>query len=237
MRRALLSLFLMAVVPAMAASAQAAPAARQPVVIELYTAQGCSSCRKANEHLAELAEKPGVLALTFAVDYWDYLGWPDSFAQPAFADRQKAYARKLNVREVYTPQVVVDGRSQTGGVKLEKIEALVAEAARTPVNPPDMLFLRNGRIAVGSGPVPRGGAEVWIVRYDPRELTITPKRGDNRGVPVVHRNVVRQLAKLGAWSGSPTAYRTPKPSEDGLKTVILVQAARGGKIIGVLVES
>ncbi len=236
MRRPLLSLFLMVLATATAATAGAAQAPRPPVVVELYTAQGCSSCRKANDHLAALAQKPGVLALIFAVDYWDYLGWPDTFAQPAFADRQKAYSRRLDVREVYTPQVIIDGRSQTGGVKAEKIDALVAEAGRNPANPPDMLFMRNGRVAVGSGPVPRSGAEVWMVRYDPRELTVIPKRGDNRGEPVVHRNVVRQLARLGAWSGSPTLYRTPKPAEEGLKTVILVQGARGGKIIGVLVE-
>jgi len=237
MRRALLSIFLMALTTVTAATALAAPAPRPPVVVELYTAQGCSSCRKANDHLAALAQKPGILALTFAVDYWDYLGWPDTFAKPAFADRQKAYARRLDVREVYTPQVIIDGRSQTGGVKAEKIDTLVAEAGRNPANPPDMLFMRNGRVAVGAGPAPRSGAEVWMVRYDPRELTVTPKRGDNRGEPVVHRNVVRQLARLGAWSGRPTLYRTPKSTEDGLKTVILVQAARGGKIIGVLVES
>jgi hypothetical protein len=237
MRRALLSIFLMALTTVTAATALAAPAPRPPVVVELYTAQGCSSCRKANDHLAALAQKPGILALTFAVDYWDYLGWPDTFAKPAFADRQKAYSRRLDVREVYTPQVIIDGRSQTGGVKAEKIDTLVAEAGRNPANPPDMLFMRNGRVAVGAGPAPRSGAEVWMVRYDPRELTVTPKRGDNRGEPVVHRNVVRQLARLGAWSGRPTLYRTPKSTEDGLKTVILVQAARGGKIIGVLVES
>lgn len=233
MRRFLPLLALLALAPL---SAPAAAASKPPVVVELFTAQGCSSCRAANTHLADLADDPGVLALTFAVDYWDYLGWRDTFAQPAFAERQKAYARKLAVREVYTPQVVIDGRFQTGGVRADKVDALVAQAAKGPHNPPDMLFMQNGRVAVGSGPAPRGGADVWLIRYDPRAVEITPKKGDNRGEAVVHKNVVRQVARLGAWYGRPSAYRSPKATEDGLKTVVIVQAAKGGRILGVLAE-
>jgi hypothetical protein len=238
MRRALLSLFLLALIPAAAPAATAVRAAepKAPVVVELYTAQGCSSCAKANDHLAELAKDPEVLALTFAVDYWDYLGWADTFAKPAFSERQRAYSRKLDIREVYTPQVIVDGRYQTGGVKTERVDALVAEAAKAPRNAPDMQFMLNGRVAVGSGPVPRGGAEVWLIRYDPRELEVTPKKGDNRGEAMIHKNVVRQVARLGAWTGRPTAYRAPKALEEGLRTVVLVQGAKGGRILGVLTE-
>lgn len=231
MRRFLPLLALLAFVPV---SAMAAP--KPPVVVELFTAQGCSSCRAANSHLADLADDPGVLALTFAVDYWDYLGWRDTFAQPIFAERQKAYSRKLAVREVYTPQVVVDGRFQTGGVRADKVDALVAQAAKGPHNPPDMLFMLNGRIAVGSGPVPRGGADVWLIRYDPRSVEVTPKKGDNRGEAVTHRNVVRQVARLGSWYGKPSAFKPPKATEDGLKTVVIVQVAKGGRILGVLTE-
>ena len=233
MRRFLPLLALLALAPL---SALAAPAARPPVVVELFTAQGCSSCRAANAHLADLADDPGVLALTFAVDYWDYLGWRDTFAQPIFAERQKAYSRKLAVREVYTPQVVIDGRFQTGGARADKVDALVAQAAKGPHNPPDMLLMLNGRIAVGSGPVPRGGADVWLIRYDPRAVEITPKKGDNRGEAVVHKNVVRQVARLGSWYGRPSAYKQPKATEDGLKTVVIVQGAKGGRILGVLAE-
>ena len=233
MRRFLPLLALLALAPL---SALAAPAAKPPVVVELFTAQGCSSCRAANAHLADLADDPGVLALTFAVDYWDYLGWRDTFAQPIFAERQKAYARKLALREVYTPQVVIDGRLQTGGARADKVDALVAQAAKGPHNPPDMLFMLNGRIAVGSGPAPRGGADVWLIRYDPRAVEITPKKGDNRGEAVVHKNVVRQVARLGTWYGRPSAYRQPKATEDGLKTVVIVQGAKGGRILGVLAE-
>ena len=106
MRKALFAFVLLLLFPT------ASPAlARPPVVVELFTAQGCSSCGVANATVADLAKRPDVLALTFAVDYWDYLGWPDTFAKPEFTERQRAYARKLALREVYTPQVRVSPAS------------------------------------------------------------------------------------------------------------------------------
>src|SRR3954451_8994974 len=125
-------------------------AARQPVVVELYTAQGCASCGEANAYVAKLAERSGVLPLTFSVDYWDYLGWADTFAKPEFAERQKAYVTKLALREPYTPQVVVDGAAQASGSKPEKVDALVAAAtARKAASAPDLRFA-GSRVYVGS---------------------------------------------------------------------------------------
>jgi hypothetical protein len=210
-------------------------AAKPPVVVELFTAQGCSSCGKANQVVADLADDKGVLALTYSVDYWDYLGWSDTFAKPAFASRQRAYAQRFALRDAPTPQVVIAGREQASGAKAEAVETLVKAAAKAPANPPDMEFVGDGgRVAVGSGPAPRGGGEVWLVRYDPREQDIAVKRGDNRGQTLVHRNVVRELVKLGPWNGRPRLYRLPASSDDALKTVILVQGAKGGRVIGVL---
>jgi hypothetical protein len=210
----------------------AAAAAKTPVVVELYTAQGCGSCGDANAFAAKLAERPGVLVLTFPVDYWDYLGWADTFAKPEFALRQKAYVSKLALREPYTPQVIVDGRVQAAGRKTEEVDRLVREAAKAPRNPPDIHFVGPRRVDVGAGRVPRGGAEVWLVRYDPREQDVVVRAGDNRGETIVHRNVVRQVKRLGSWRGKPIAFRLPT-AEDHLKTVVLVQARGGGRIIGV----
>jgi hypothetical protein len=207
-----------------------AAVARPPVVIELYTAQGCASCGEANAHVAKLAEKPGVLALTFSVGYWDYLGWADTFAKPEFADRQKAYVAKLALREPYTPQVVVDGAAQASGAKADKVEKLVADAAKTRRDPPQVRF-SGARVYVGSARAPKGGGEVWLVRYDPREQEVTVKSGDNKGQTLVEKNVVRELTRLGAWRGKPVAYRLPAASEDGLKSVVLIQAGRGGRIV------
>ena len=208
-----------------------AAAARPPVVVELYTAQGCASCGEANAHVAKLADKPGVLALTFSVDYWDYLGWADTFAKPEFAQRQKAYVAKLALREPYTPQVIVDGATQTAGSKAAKVDQLVAQAGKGPRNPPDIHFV-GAHVYVGSARAPRGGGEVWLIRYDPREQDVAVKTGDNKGQVIPQKNVVRELTRLGAWRGKPAAFRLPPAAEEGLKTVVLVQAGRGGRILG-----
>ena len=227
MRKA--ALFLSLVLLAVPASATARP----PVVVELYTAQGCTNCREADQYAARLAERPDVLVLTFPVDYWDYLGWPDTFARPEFTARQKAYVSRLELREPYTPQVVVDGRTQAAGQQTGRIEGLVREAGRVRHDPPDIRFINAKRVDVGYGKVPHGGAEVFLVRYDPRERDVEVKSGDNRGQTIVHRNVVRQVVRLGGWRGRPTAYRLPPASEEGLSSVLLVQAAQGGRILGV----
>lgn len=213
-------------------AASAAP--RGPVVVELYTAQGCSACLKADAHLAQLAERKDVLPLTFSVDYWDYLGWPDTFARPAHAERQRAYARSLSLREVYTPQVIVDGRAQATGSKVQQVDRLIAQSRKLVLNPPDMAFVGEDRAAVGSGPAPRGGGEIWLIRYDPRPQETVIRKGDNKGETLVQHNVVREVVRLGDWKGRPVVYRMPAAREDGLRTVILLQAAHGGRVLGVM---
>lgn len=225
-KAALISLFLLA-------WPVGAAAAKSPVVVELFTAQGCGACREANTYVGRLAERPGVLALTFSVDYWDYLGWTDTFAQPEYAERQRAYVQRLKLREPYTPQVVIDGREETQGLKPAEVDRLVREASRTPGNPPDIRFVGARRVDVGSGRAGRGGAEVWLIRYDPREVEVAVKSGDNRGETVTQKNVVRQIRRLGLWRGKPTAFRLPAAPDDGLKTVVVVQQPRGGRILGV----
>jgi hypothetical protein len=227
MRGALFASLLLAASPTLAA-------AKPPVVVvELYTAQGCASCGEANAYVEKLAARPDILALTFPVDYWDYLGWPDTFARPEFAERQKAYVARLALREPYTPQVVVDGRAQAGGLQTEKVEKLIDQAEAAARRSPDIAFIGDRRVDVGVGPMPKAGAEVWLVRFDPREQDVVVKKGDNRGQTVEHINVVREIKKLGVWRGRPAAYRLPAAREDGLATVILVQGAKGGRILGV----
>ena len=234
-KAALLSLILLAPIllaPMLLALPAGAAAAKPPVLVELFTAQGCRSCTDFNEHMNRLAERPGVLALTFSVDYWDYLGWTDTFAEPEFAERQKAYVTRLKLREPYTPQVVVDGREEVQG-KASEVDKVVRAAANAPRNPPDMRFVGPRRVDVGSGRAPRGGAEVWLVRYDPRAVEVAVRAGDNRGETVVQRNVVREITRLGAWRGRPKAYRIPPTTEDGLRMAVIVQVPRGGRVIAV----
>jgi hypothetical protein len=211
----------------------AAAWAKVPVLVELYTAQGCAACDDADAYAAKLADQPGVLVLTFPVDYWDYLGWTDTFAKPEFADRQKAYVAKLALREPFTPQVVVDGRLQGSAVKTDHVESLIKEARKAKRDPPDIRFVSAGhRVDVGSGHAPKGGGEVWLIRYDPRAQEVSVKTGENRGQTLVQKNVVRQVVRLGDWKGTPIGFKLPAASEEGLKTVVLVQGAHGGRVLG-----
>jgi hypothetical protein len=217
----------------LAASAGAA-FARPPVVVELYTAQGCVSCAAADARVSALADTPGVLALTFSVDYWNYLGWKDTFARPEFADRQRAYDARLDVPEVFTPQVIVDGRTQVAAVKADEIDKLVAGARHIYLDPPVMYWRGESRVAISGGRRPQGGAGIWLVRYDPRVSQVEVRDGDNRGHTVSERNVVVQLMRLGAWKGREMYVQLPPAPTTGLKTVVLVQGDDGGKILAVL---
>ncbi len=209
---------------------------RAPVVVELFTSQGCSSCVAADKLLGQLADRPGVLALTFPVDYWDYLGWSDTFAKPEFSDRQKAYMQKLALRDLYTPQVIIDGRGQVAGSEPKKIDLMIRQAQRDKAAPPRLRFLHRGRVEVGRGRRPPGGADLWLVRYDPAVREVVVKRGENRGQTIPQRNVVRDLVRLGAWSGKARSYPLPAAAADeaDLKTGVLLQAAKGGRILAVL---
>jgi hypothetical protein len=202
-----------------------------PVVVELFTAQGCASCKQANSLIAKIAGRPGVIALTWAVDYWDYLGWKDTFAQPEFTLRQKAFERHLGPTDVYTPQVVVNGVSQISGDDAPGVEALVLGAELPRLGRPKISILADGHVRVGSGHL-GGRADVWLVRFNPKEQDVEVKAGDNRGATVVHRNVVRQIVRLGAWTGKATTFASPPPANDEhLASVVLIQRPRGGPIL------
>ncbi|MDB5482408.1 MAG: hypothetical protein JWO83_3461 [Caulobacteraceae bacterium] len=206
--------------------------AKSPVVVELFTAQGCASCKQANRLIAQIAGRPGVIALTWSVDYWDYLGWKDTFAQPEFTARQRAYGRRLGPRDVYTPQVVVDGSAQVSGDDADGVEALIRKAEHSHLRQPKIRILSGRRVKVGPAETGKGTADVWLVRYDPHEQDVKVTAGDNRGAVVVHQNVVRQLVRLGTWTGRPKTYKAPDAEEKGLNTVVIVQGIRGGPVLG-----
>lgn len=203
--------------------------ARTRVLVELFTSQGCQACLEANGRVAELADRDDVLPLIFTVDYWDYLGWRDSFARPVFAERHKAYVRRLTAGKVVTPQVVVDGRAVAGGPRSRPLETLVREAGR---GPGPQVRITERRVNVGAGAAPRGGADVWLARYDPRVKAVEVDKGPNRGRTVTLRNVVEDLQQLGSWTGSARSYRLPSGGE-GLKQAVIVQQAGGGRVIAV----
>ena len=203
----------------------------RPVVVELYTAQGCADCPAADALITKLADQPEVIGLTFPVDYWDYLGWRDTFAKPEFSDRQHAYMKAMKLRDVYTPQVVVDGREQMSGLKSDEVEAAIKTDAHDPDARPEITMRSHSWALVGSARSVSGGADVWLVRYAPEVREVEVKTGENKGKLIREADVVRELIKLGPWHGASHAYKLPKASDPALKSVILVQATRTGRIL------
>lgn len=211
-------------------AAREAPA--EPVVVELFTAQGCAGCPEVNDRVEALAAEPGVIALTYAVDYWDYLGWEDTFARPEFAERQRGYRRPLRLRAVSTPQVVIDGRRTAPVAGAEALQAVVEEEAARRVFPPEIEFRETGdRVGVGSGRAPAGGAEVVAVIYKPGPQTVEIGAGDNRGRTVRQVNVVRAVRVLGGWTGRPGLYRLPSGVAEDEAVAVLVQARADRRIL------
>lgn len=214
------------------ARAVRAAAPPEPVVIELFTAQGCADCPEANARLESVATEPGVIALTYAVDYWDYLGWEDTFARPEFAQRQRAYRKPLRLRDVATPQIVIDGRRQVVGAGVPALQSAIDEEGARRVFPPEIEFRTGGdRVGVGSGRAPAGGAEVLAVTFTPGPQEVLIARGDNRGRTVRHMNVVRSVRTLGEWTGRPALYALPDAAGSGLAIAILVQAKDDRRIL------
>jgi hypothetical protein len=211
--------------------ALAGPAVAQPAapiqVVELYTSQGCSSCPPANAAVAQLSARPDILALSFGVTYWDDLGWKDTFAQSKFTDRQWAYARGLRHAQVATPQVVVNGRLDVVGQSVPEIDGALRRAALARGGP--SVTLSAASVAI-DGAAPQHAADVWLVRYDPNTVQVPVRRGENTGKTLPHKNVVRELTKLGGWSGGAKTYALPA-GPAGLKTAILLQAGPGGPIL------
>ncbi len=227
----LIGLALVVGAPAQAKGHKPAGPAREPVVVELYTAQGCADCPKANDLLIKLSEEPGVIALTLPVDYWDYLGWKDTFAKPEFTERQRGYMSAMKLRDVYTPQIVIGGAQQVSALKTEEVEAEVKKAQAAHLTHPSIGAVQRGRVQLGSGRVPRGGAVVWLVRYDPALHEVEVKKGENKGQTIRHGNVVRELVKLGDWKGQPRTVRLPKSANGKWKSLVLIQARTGGRIL------
>ncbi len=212
-----------AFVTVLATSVQAQEA---PIVVELFTSQGCSSCPPADAFLTDLAhQRRDVLPLAFHVTYWDYLGWKDPYSLDAATARQREYARHLGEDGVYTPQMVVDGAK--GFVGSSRVEGLSAIAGAIRKQVPVSVARDAGSllIMVGAGV---GKARVLLVGFD-RTHETSVGRGENRGHTLLESNVVRSLTPIGAWSGSAVALRQTPPAGDGF--AVLLQA-EDGRILG-----
>ena len=203
------------------------PAHRAPVLVELYQSQGCSSCPPAEANLNATADRPDVVALSFGVTYWDQLGWKDTFAKPQFTSRQWDYARFNKRGNVATPQIWVNGRTTIVGNDGRELAATIARA--TSDGP--ALALRGGRVDVAAARAPAGGADLWLARYDPRTIQVPIRAGENGGRTLPHKNIVRELVKLGHWSGSARSFPLPAARSGGLVDALFLQAGTGGPVI------
>jgi hypothetical protein len=217
--------------PAFAGSDAAMP----PVVVELFTSQGCSSCPPAEAFLNELADEDGIIALELHVDYWDYIGWPDPFASPHITQRQRDYARELELRYVYTPQMVVDGRHNVVGSHRQQVRAAIGQATlRGKPLAVEFSDEDGGMIIIPEGRPPAGGATVWLAIYDGVHETDV-ERGENKGQKLKNRNVVRELEELAVWTGERLEIPVDLARVAALGRAgcaILVQQGRTGPIIG-----
>lgn len=228
-RRGQLTASLTAAALIMAPSAGRAADAAHPVVVELFQSQGCSSCPPANANLLKVVDRADVLALSFGVTYWDQLGWKDTFAKAQFTQRQWDYAHALRHDNVFTPQVVVNGRVDGVGADAGDFAALVRQGDRGGAGP--SLTLQSGAVTIAAGTAPSQGADVLLVRYDPRIVQVPIRRGENGGRTLPHRNVVRELVKLGRWTGPGAHFALPPATDPALATAILVQTAGAGPIL------
>ena len=199
-------------------------------VIELFTSQGCSSCPPADRLLGELAQNPDVLALSFPVDYWDYIGWKDTLAQPAFTARQKAYAAARGDGQVYTPQAVIDGTSHAVGSDRAEVQAaMAASSGKGGLSVPVRLAKSGAGLRVEVGASAGKAADLWLLRVT-HEKSVAIGRGENSGRTVVYTNVVRSISRLGEWSGEAKSFDAPEArATDGDGYVVLLQARSGGR--------
>jgi hypothetical protein len=202
-----------------------------PVVVELFTSQGCSSCPPADELLRDLSGHEGVIALALHVDYWDYIGWKDSFARPEHTARQKAYARASGERMIYTPQIIVEGETRVAGAKaMALFEAI--EAKRHASRQVALRVERTGSaLLVEARALARipAGLVVQLVRYQP-EGRVEILRGENAGRSFTYANIVTAWDTVAEWDGdAPLNLRLDAPGD--APAVVIVQETGHGPIL------
>ncbi|GGE40247.1 DUF1223 domain-containing protein [Actibacterium pelagium] len=204
----------------------------KPVVVELFTSQGCSSCPPADEMMHQLAKRDDVIALALHVDYWDYIGWKDSFADPAYTKRQKTYARAFGNRSVFTPQFMIGGTDSVIGPKAMELSELINAHARKPYPVDLRATRRGGKISVTAAAVDRnyGDMVLQLVTYSASQ-TVSIKRGENAGRTLSYSNVVNHWEEIARWRGANDL--SVRVSTSGNQpTALILQEAKSRVILG-----
>jgi len=218
----------MAALAAVPENAFAADAAH-PVVVEIFQSQGCADCPPAEANVAAVSDRADVLALAFEVDYWDRLGWKDTFSSPEWTARQYAYVRSLKSEGVYTPQVVVNGRVEGDGLDPAALAELMRRGDRGAGGP--AVSFSGAAVTVGEGAAPPGGADVWLARYIPHTVEVAIRRGENAGHTLPYKNVVREMVRLGRWTGEAASFALPDAGGPDFAEAAIVQGADAGPVI------
>lgn len=212
------------------ASAQRVTTERATAVVELFTSQGCIQCPRANRLLGMFAREEGVLALTFPVGIWDYLGWEDTFASPLYADRQRLYSRAMR-NSRFTPQLVINGATQVSASYWDEARALLEAAEGDLATAPRLTLTRPRtnavRVTLGAGQ-PRTPADVWLVAYDPGPVDVFVTRGLNHNRRIYHYNLVESLERLGTWNGEAVYFERSRCEPE---CAVILQEPNGGRII------
>ena len=207
-----------------------------PVVVELFTSQGCSSCPPADRLLKRLTERGDVIALALHVDYWDYIGWVDEFADPAFTKRQKRYAKAAGRHMIYTPQMIVNGLDDLVGAHDLKLTDLIAAHKEKPARARVSLAENDTELTITIAPLAgplKGPFDVHLVTYEP-EQTVKIKKGENAGLSLDYVNVVTSWTQVGTWDGQgETVMETDLGGP--LPTVVMVQETGPGEILAAAV--
>jgi hypothetical protein len=181
-------------------------------LLELFTSQGCSSCPAADKLLGELANDSSLVALSVPIDYWDYLGWKDTLANPAHSARQRAYSRVRGDRQVYTPQIVVNGAMHVLGSDRAAVDRMIAQTDQKPsvMSLPVLLTVTasNLSVTVKAKNGDQSGGEVWLCPLA-KAVSVAIGRGENHGRTITYHNVVRRWVKLGDWSGTDSTWNVP----------------------------
>ena len=232
------SLLLAVGLGALAAPAQAgSPAQKRPVVVELYTSQGCSSCLPADALLAKLTKRPDVLPLSLSVTYWDMLGWKDTLASENNTRRQKSYAATMGHGAVYTPQMIVDGTADVVGSRegqvLSAIDARARDGDTDAV--PIAVHETKDELHIGIGASQdRSPATVWLFHIK-SQATVAIGGGENDGRTMTYHNVVGDLRAVGQWKGEQLSIDLPRSSMEGLphdSVAVVVQRGGYGHVVG-----
>ena len=206
-------------------------AAERPVVVELFTSQGCSSCPPADAMLGELTKQPGLLPLAFHVDYWNRLGWKDPYSSAAATARQRAYSQALSLSTVYTPQMVIDGRYDAIGSDRGAVARGIASAAKAPAAVPLHILREGDTLHLSVGAAEKGAGSLWIVGYDHRHTTRIGA-GENGGRTLTEFNIVRKFEEVGSWTGAALQLDLALAKLDGAEAVALLLQSPEGAVLG-----